>query len=202
MPKPVIVDLLRHGETEGASWVFRGSTDVTLSARGQAQMQAVASALRDEPLTMVASSPMQRCSLMATSIADTHDVEYQVLQNMREMCFGDWEGNSASDVAEGDDGDLLAVFQQNPLGFKAPAGEAFDDFSQRVLNCWQQWLHDADDEHRLLVTHGGVMRVLLAHTLGMPMSMVWRLYVPHAAWCRISLLQGEQPRLLFMNRLP
>jgi len=49
------------------------------------------------------------------------------------------------------------------------------------------------------VAHGGVIRVLLAYLLDMPMNALWRLHLPYAAWSRVSLCEGHQPRLLFMN---
>jgi len=71
-----------------------------------------------------------------------------------------------------------------------------------VLVSWEAWLSEGEGSHRLLIVHGLVLRVLLAHLLGMPNDSLWRLHLPYAAWSRVSLLEGEQPRLLFMNRSP
>ena len=198
MAEPVIIDLLRHGEVEGEKWAFRGSTDAPLSDEGLSQMLAVGHALKDEQLTHIATSPLQRCRLFAESMAASHDVECNTLMGMREIDFGDWEGKTAQDI----DAELLKQFWSSPVGFCFPQGDDFNMFTSRVIQSWETWVKDADGEHRVLVAHGGVIRVLLAHLLQMPLENMWRLHLPYAAWCRVSLFEGEQPRLLFMNREP
>ncbi|MDX8383739.1 MAG: histidine phosphatase family protein, partial [Ghiorsea sp.] len=81
-------------------------------------------------------------------------------------------------------------------------GESFQQFSTRVQTAWQQYVkqHSNLDEHHLLITHGGVMRVILGMLLHIPMQHLGKLYIPHASWSRVSLLEGEPPVLWFMNR--
>ena len=115
------------------------------------------------------------------------------------MNFGDWEGKPL-EVIEHDP--ELQRFWQNPAGVQPPQGEAFDDFQQRVLQTWQHWLkHDAEvGKHYLMVTHGGVIRVLLAHFLGMPTPKMWCWDMPYASWSRVSHLVGFPTRVMFLNR--
>ncbi len=202
MTEAVIVDLLRHGEVAAEGWAFRGRTDVALSEQGWQQMQSISQALQQEEIAMaqVASSPLQRCRLFARQTADAFACPLQVLTDMREMDFGHWEGQSFERIQQQDSA-LLQRFWHNPVGVQPPAGECFDDFARRVIACWHEWLCDDSGEHRLLVAHGGVLRVLLAHLLRMPMDALWRFHLPYAAWCRVSLLQGAEPRLMFINRL-
>ncbi len=198
MDEPIIIDLLRHGEVEGERWAFRGSTDVPLTALGRAQMDAVGAALADKAFSSVATSPLQRCRLFAERQAEVRTARLEVLHEMREIDFGDWEGKGAQEIDES----LLRVFWSSPVGFCPPGGEPFDLFASRVVSGWEAWLSGADEEHRLLVAHGGVIRVLLAHLLGMPLTSIWRLHLPYASWSRVSLFEGQQPRVLFMNREP
>jgi len=120
---------------------------------------------------------------------------------MREMDFGDWE-NRSFDELEKEYGALLRQFWQSPVGIQPPGGEGFEDFSQRVIQGWNRWIESDCGNCRLLVAHGGVIRVLLAHLLGMPMSALWRLHLPYASWSRISLCAGHPPRIMFINREP
>jgi len=199
MAEPIIVDLLRHGEVAGEAWVARGSTDTPLSEAGWEQMRAIGKALQGVNLTCIGSSPLSRCRQFAEEMGGRSYIPVGILDDMREMDFGAWEGKGADDIA---DQTALKRFLEDPQGFCPPQGEPFDDFVERVVRCWKDWLAGADGEHRLLVTHSGVLRVLLVQVLGMPVSRVWRLHLPYAAWCRVSLLAGAQPRLLFMNRHP
>ncbi len=195
----ITIDLLRHGEVDADGWAFRGSTDLPLSETGWKQMRSVAASF--EPFDHIATSPLQRCRLFADELNGKQQTNLVTLQDMREMDFGDWENRSFNEL-ETEYGAQLHQFWQSPVGVQPPGGERFDDFSQRVTRCWQEWLNMESGNHRLLVAHGGVIRVLLAHLLEMPMSALWRLHLPYSSWSRISLCEGHQPRLLFMNREP
>lgn len=197
--KPVIIDLLRHGEVEGPVSVARGcGTDVPLTGTGWQQLRTVGEALRAEgSLTAIATSPLSRCAGFADELGVSLQLPVMRLDAMREIDFGDWEGKQGHEIS---DQTLLSRFMENPSGIGIPGGESAEALSARVIDCWQSWLDGASGEHRLLVAHGMVIRVLLAHLLGQPLSHLWRLALPYAAWCRVSLLAGEQPRILFINR--
>jgi len=199
MTEPVIIDLLRHGEVAAEGWAFRGSTDLPLSDTGWQQMRRVSESF--ERFDAIATSPLQRCRLFAEELAGRQKTGLSTLENMREMDFGAWE-NRSFDELETEYGALLHRFWQSPVGIQPPDGELFESFSQRVIAGWDSWTASDAGARRLLVAHGGVIRVLLAHVLDMPMSALWRLHLPYASWSRISLCEGHQPRLLFMNRSP
>ncbi len=194
----ITVDLLRHGAVAADGWAFRGSTDLPLSDSGWQQLRSVADAF-DEQFDHIASSPMQRCRLFAAELAQGADPH--LLDDMREMDFGAWENRSFDEI-EQVHGALLRQFWQSPVGIRPPDGECFDAFAERVMECWQAWIAADHGSRRLLVAHGGVIRVLLAHLLEMPLSALWRLHLPYASWSRISLCPGHAPRLLFLNRSP
>lgn len=199
MSEPVIIDLLRHGEVEGPVAVARGcGTNVSLTERGRAEMDRVARVLQIEgSLTAIASSPLSRCALFAEQFSNQSDTPLTILPQMREIDFGNWEGKQAHEITEQA---LLTQFMENPDGVQLPGGESFNQFAERIIAAWETWLAGASGEHRLLISHGLVKRVLLSHLLGLPLSQIWRLALPYGAWSRVSLLAGEQPRLLFMNR--
>lgn len=200
IPEPLIIDLLRHGEVEGEMAIARGcGTDVPLSPEGWRQMREVADLARADGIQAVATSPMQRCHAFAETFGQEHTLPLTVLPDMREIDFGHWEGKGANEIA---DKALLRDFFISPAEIMIPGGEPFDVFAGRVLASWEAWLEEGDARHRLLVVHGMVLRVLLCHLLGMPWSTLWRLHLPYGAWSRVSLLAGEQPRLLFLNRSP
>jgi len=198
MTEPIIIDLLRHGEVAAEGWAFRGSTDLPLSETGWLQMRSVSASF--DKFDQIATSPLQRCRLFAEELGISKTTNLIALSDMREMDFGDWE-NRSFDELEQEYGSLLRQFWQSPVGIQPPGGESFESFSQRVINCWQSWLQTESGNHRLLVAHGGVIRVLLAHLMDMPMSALWRLHLPYASWSRVSLCAGHQPRIMFMNRI-
>ena len=197
MAEPIFIDLLRHGQVAADSWAFRGSTDIALSELGWRQMRFASAAMGK--VEHIASSPMQRCRHFAEELSNKQQTELMMLNDMREMDFGHWENLGFAQL-ETEYGTLLQQFWLSPVGIQPPGGEAFDAFANRVINCWTTWIKTDVGNRRLLVAHGGVIRVLLAHILALPMSSLWRLDLPYASWSRVSLLAGHQPRLLFMNR--
>ncbi len=199
MAEPIIIDLLRHGEVAADSWAFRGSTDIELSERGWRQMRSASAAM--DKAEHIATSPMQRCRRFAEELSGQLQTELITLGDMREIDFGDWE-NLGFDQLQAEHGPLLQQFWQSPVGICPPGGEPFDVFACRVIENWQAWINSDVGNRRLLVAHGGVIRVLLAHIMDMPMSSLWRLDLPYASWSRVSFLEGHQPRVLFINRTP
>jgi len=197
MSEPVVVTLLRHGAVDAEGWAFRGRTDVPLSTSGLSQMRAAAAGF--DRFDHIATSPRQRCKLFARELSEQHGCDLLTLDDMAEMDFGNWENRSFDEIT-GSGQQLLHQFWQSPVGIQPPNGEAFDSFSQRVIDCWEAWINSDVGQQRLLVAHGGVIRVLLAHILNMPMHALWRLHLPHVSCSQVSLLAGHQPRLLFMNR--
>jgi len=193
MSQPILIDLLRHGDVDGRPHVARGSTDDPLSDEGWQQMQQMK--VQIGAVDSIASSPLQRCCLFAESCVEP----VQIFQDMREIDFGDWENKSVDEV---ENQTLLQQFFDDPSDFQAPHGEAFDVFSHRVIAAWEKWFEQDSGEHRLLIAHGCVIRVILAHLLGMPIANIWRLTLDYASWSQISWMQGEQPRVLFLNRKP
>jgi len=198
--RPLVVDLLRHGAVAADGWAFRGGwSDLPLSDLGWRQMEAVAARLPWAEIDAVAASPMQRCLRPAERFSRAHGVHCRPLEALREMDFGDWEGKGWSEL-EGRYGEELSAFWRDPIGTRPPGGEPFDEFAERVVAGWRSWVVGGSG-HRLLIAHGGVIRVILAHLLRMPHSALWRLDIPYAGWSRVSLLEGHPPRLLSFNPL-
>ncbi len=202
MTEPVIVDVLRHGEVAARGLAFRGRTDLPLSEAGWRQMRDVAAmmtATGEGDIARLASSPLRRCRRFAEMWAAEQGIGLEILDDMREMDFGEWDNRDLAEL-EREQGPALRRFREAPEGFTPPDGECFDAFVARVTACWRRWLADAKGGRHVLVTHGGVIRVLLAHALGAPMHAVWRLPAPYASWSRISVCDGQPPVVRFINR--
>ena len=85
--------LARHGETEwNAIRRVQGWTDIPLSAKGEAQAQALAGRLSRTTLTAIYSSDLSRAARTAAPTADRHGLTVQSVPELREKGFGDWEG--------------------------------------------------------------------------------------------------------------
>ena len=178
-----IIDLLRHGETR-AGPVFCGQLDAPLSDNGWTQMRDALDGER--PWQRLISSPLRRCAEFADDFGQRHGLAVEREPRWQEMHFGDWEGCSAADLMA-QNPQALEAFWQDPSRHSPPGGESLSDFRLRVLDAWDHWLVQVRGEHCLLVTHGGVMRLLIAHVLGMPLTHLLRLDIPHAAMAQLKI---------------
>ncbi|HSH29023.1 MAG TPA: alpha-ribazole phosphatase family protein [Thiohalobacter sp.] len=158
----MLIGLLRHGEVEGGRR-FWGRSDVPLSLTGLVRMQAAADA---GPLwDRVISSPLSRCAEFAQAYARRHRLSLTLDPRLQEMDFGAWERRSAEEIMTTAP-DALRRFWEAPDVHPPPGGEALADFRHRALLAWEAILAAHIDADRILVvTHGGVIRVLLAHVL-------------------------------------
>ena len=177
------LDLLRHGETELGGGL-RGSLDDALTATGWQQMST---ALNERgPWDRVISSPLQRCARFAEQLAARLGVPISLEKDLQELHFGAWEGQSAAALME-TDAEGLGLFWADPYRFTPPEGEPVSDFSARVLAAVER-LHQAHAGERvLLVSHGGVMRLLLARARGLPREQLLNVEVAHGGFFSLSV---------------
>ncbi len=182
------IDLLRHGETLAGS-VYLGRTDASLSEYGYRQM---ADALLNAPrYDAVLSSPLVRCAAFAEEYVQRHDLPLQYDARFQEMDFGEWDGRSAAEIAFADP-DALENFWRDPVTFPPPQAEPLLSFQTRVLAAWRELPARYPGQRVLLVTHGGVMRIILCHLQRRPLSDLLNLSVPHAALHQIAIAQEPQ----------
>lgn len=180
------LDMLRHGETELGGGM-RGSLDDALTDTGWAQMRAAVA--EAGPWDRIVSSPLQRCARFAEELAERLALPLSLEPGLQELHFGDWEGHSAAQLME-TDAEGLGLFWNDPYGFTPPNGEPVIDFSARVLAAVEK-LHQAyAGERVLLISHGGVMRLLLANARGLPREQLLQVTVGHGALLAISVADG------------
>ncbi len=184
-----IIVLLRHGEVQGGGR-FRGSCDDALSDAGWAQMCDAAG--REPGIARIVSSPARRCADFARALGAERGLPVDLSEALRERHFGDWEGHAAAQIPA----DQLAHFWDDPVGYNPPGAEPFADFRQRVLDGWRALCAQAAP-HTLVLTHGGVLRVILARVLGMSDCSGLQLEVPAACVTRVRLpLPPGRPSLI------
>ncbi|MBD8574641.1 alpha-ribazole phosphatase family protein [Pseudomonas syringae] len=171
------LDLLRHGETELGGGL-RGSLDDALTQQGWAQMHEAV--VDGGPWARIVSSPLQRCAQFAQVLAKRLGVPMTLAPDLQELHFGDWEGRTAAQIMDTDAAGLGA-FWDNPYTFTPPNGEPVPAFAERVLKGVQHLQRQHAGERVLLVSHGGVMRLLLAQARGLPREHLLQVEVGHGA---------------------
>jgi len=177
------LDLLRHGETELGGGL-RGSLDDALTEKGWAQMRAAV--LAGGPWDRLISSPLQRCARFAAELGEQLNLPVQLDKDLQELHFGAWEGQSAAALME-TDAEALGLFWADPYSFTPPQGEPVSDFAERVLGAVARLHQACAGERVLLISHGGVMRLLLAQARGLPREQLLNVEVAHASLFALSV---------------
>ena len=177
------LDLLRHGETELGGG-FRGSLDDLLTPVGWRQMRDAGR--QRESWSAIISSPLRRCADFAAELARQCGVPLEFEVDLRELHFGEWEGQHASELMV-EHADALGRFWADPYGFTPPEGEPLALFEGRVLGAIKALYQRRAGEHLLLVTHAGVMRLLMARARGLARKDLLQVEVAHGQRMRIQV---------------
>jgi alpha-ribazole phosphatase len=166
--------LIRHGEpTEEVRQRCYGSLDVGLSEKGREQMKYVAACLKSEPIAAVYTSPLSRAREGAAILAAAlRPVE--VVEDLREIDFGDFEGLSYDDIAVRYP-DAYRRWMEMPTEVSFPNGESFTEMRFRVLKAFESIHNERGGQTIAIVSHGGVNRILLADALQLPNQGIFRL---------------------------
>lgn len=189
------LDLLRHGETEQGGGL-RGSIDDALTITGWAQLrEALAAALSEQQIQplwdRIVSSPLQRCARFAEEVAQVQGIPLSFDPALQELHFGDWEGLSSAELMQ-QDASGLGQFWADPYAFTPPNGEPLSQFEARILASVQRLQQAYSGERILVITHGGVMRLLLAQARCLPRSDLMQVSVGHAQLVKLAVaLDGK-----------
>ncbi len=196
--------LLRHGELV-ESGILCGRTDIALSGIGEQQLVTATKNLPE--ISSCYSSPLIRCRTFAEQYCQRAGISLQVLTELQEMNFGDWDGKRYQDLwqlrqqtaaCSAEKSLTLGDFWQDPWQCQPPNGETMANFTQRVDHFWQGLLmqlpQTSDEKNQssntLVFSHGGVIRYILAKVLGLPLpgiNHMSNLDVPYGALIHLQI---------------
>jgi probable phosphoglycerate mutase len=169
-----VLYLLRHGAIDWPeSDAFIGQTDPPLSEEGRRQALDWRNPLRQAGFSAVWSSDLKRCAETAALVFGGGQAQIRFLPGLREIRLGAWDGIPRRRIREGHP-DLWEARGRDLGGFRPPGGESFRDLQQRVVS--QVGSLVAEDPGPVcIVTHAGVIRVLICHCLGISLANLFRI---------------------------
>jgi len=148
--------LVRHGETiENSLGIIQGQTlPGTLSLIGLKQAEAVALRLRNEKISAVYSSDLQRAANTAKKILIYHSgASLTYVEELRERDFGSFGGRKKADVESRE---------------SSPEVETYDDMKIRARKILNQVYPKYKGKTILFVTHGAFLLAAVSEILGIP----------------------------------
>jgi broad specificity phosphatase PhoE len=194
------VFLVRHGATPlTADDRFAGSTDVPLGPEGQIQIERLANRLAAAPLTAVYSSPLRRTFATAEVVARPHGVTPVLVDGLREIDHGHWEGLRRADVQQTYPVEY-AAWERDPVNVAPEGGETGLQVLARALPVMHDIVRRHAGESVLVVSHKATNRLLIAHLLGFDLRS-YRDRIEQLPGC-LNLLDFKSPteaRLVLLN---
>ncbi len=198
------VILVRHGRSSAnATGVLAGRLPgVRLDAAGQAQADRAGVRLRALPLAAIVSSPLERCRQTARAISQAQAAPPATVRErgITECDYGDWQGRELKELAKEK---LWAIVQNLPSAAAFPGGESLAAMQARAVTAVRR--HDAlvEQEHGpgavwVAVSHGDIIKSVLADALGMHLDVFQRLHVDPAS---LSIIRytPSRPYVLAVN---
>jgi probable phosphomutase (TIGR03848 family) len=181
------VILVRHGRTQAnVDGILAGRTaGVDLDDRGREQAAATAERLMAVPLVGVVSSPLERCRQTSALILDRQQGSPELLveDDITECDYGDWQGRSLKQLGSEK---LWKIVQSNPSAAVFPGGESLAAMQARAvaairrLDAHFEELHGAGAVWAA-VSHGDVIKSILADAYGMHLDLFQRISVGPAS---------------------
>ena len=187
--------LIRHGLCDAIGRTIVGrSAGVSLNAVGVRQAEDLADRLKLLPIAAVYSSPMERTWETAAPLAGRLNLPVRLAAGLNELDFGAWTGRTLDSLKGEPD---WTRFNTQRGSTRIPGGETMDEVVARS----GAELARIAAEHPVglvaAVSHGDVIRALLAHYAGMPLDLMLRLEVAPASVSAVRL--APEPLVMAVN---
>jgi alpha-ribazole phosphatase len=193
--------LIRHADpAEEARGRCYGTTDIGLSPRGERRARHLAVMLRRVPIDAVYTSPTCRAVDTAAALAAAHDLTPIELDDLRELDFGVYEGRRYDEIAA-EDPALFRAWMLTPTQVRFPGGESYAQLRRRALAASGQLRRRHPSGTFAVISHGGVIRAILAEALAMPDEAIFHLDVRYGG---VSMIEwsGTTPIVRLVNSPP
>lgn len=187
----MIVTLVRHGEVEAAyQRCYNGHNDIGLSPQGKEQAQTLARRLEDHVFDAVFCSDLRRCRETLEPIIEerrlqTGDVIYT--PKLREKSWGRHEGMTFDAIVE----EEALKYEGFLQWITALDGEPYDAYISRIEAFFTRELPQEPYERVLVVTHAGVIRVLIHLLQNISLEAAFSVDFPYSAYTTLDTSSGE-----------
>lgn len=175
--KETEIILIRHGETEWNSQKrMQGHSNSDLSEVGRGQIQALGELMKNVSFDHIYSSDSLRTSQTAEAITQYSGHTLQFDQRIREKNLGVFEGLTSTEAKERHP-EVYRLFKTAGANYVIDEGESTQQLLERALEFIEEIRLRHPQERVVMVTHGGVVRVLMKHALGLSIDAPTRFII-------------------------
>ena len=179
--------LVRHAEVEESyQRVFGGRIDMDLSPHGHTQAAALSKYIHQLNPAAIYASPMKRVQQTLAPFLQNHAPRPTTLADLREVDFGDWTGMGWENVRV--KFGISAFEWLDQLARNAiPNAEEINGYRARVESCVRQIVQEGSGQNVLVACHGGVIRMVLAILLELPLPTMAAFEIDYASVTHLEL---------------
>ncbi|MDQ0323780.1 putative phosphoglycerate mutase [Pararhizobium capsulatum DSM 1112] len=189
--------LVRHGQSEwNAEKRLQGQADIGLSEKGVRQAETLRPVIDAINPCRTITSDLRRARHTA-AILGFSDAE--PLEGLREISVGEWTGRSIPDIIA-EDAQLYSGWRAG--SHTPPQGETWVQFVARTRAVIEHERLKPDCRNLLVVCHGGVIRALLDHYIGLQPAHIIPVGPASLTALRLSTKQEEPVKLELFNYSP
>jgi len=195
--------LIRHAHSQSnASGVLSGRLpNIHLSEKGIKQSQQLSERLGNFAVAQLRVSPMERCFetispwLNDVVLKNSPDFEPIIDPSLNEVDYGDWSGKKLITLARKKE---WRTVQESPSRMYFPGGEGIAQMQSRAMSVVHELAKLPDSKTAVIVSHGDVIKSILASALGTHLDEFQRIIIDPAS---VSVLDysGIKPRVLLLN---
>ena len=183
-------DFVKTGKLAG--W----TPNVHLNDEGIAQADALGQRLANIPLNAIYASPLERTMETAEAIQKHHtNLTIQTNKQIGEVQYGDWEGKKIAALRRRK---MWEVVQEYPSRARFPNGEAMRDVQTRAVSEIERLVEQHPRQMVAIVSHADLIKMVIAHYLGMHLDNFQRIVVSPASITTIQL-GHSRPFLVTIN---
>jgi len=196
MTERTIVHLMRHGEVHNPTGVLYGRiAGYHLSELGRQMADRVAEHLASRDVTYVCASPLERAQETAAPLAERLGLPVETVAELGELRYGRWTGRT---LAELDDDPLWRQYNTFRSGTRIPDGELMLETQARAVGALVRLREARPAAVHVIVSHGDVLRAILAHYAGIPLDHAHRLEISPASVSTL-VLEDWGPKITGVN---
>jgi len=198
--------LVRHARTAETGLRLSGRIEgIPLSEAGRSEASALAEELATVRFAGIVCSPIQRCLETAQAVLDYRSAGTAarpvpvIDERLTEVDYGNWSGRELRSLAKDP---LWRTVQQQPSAVTFPAGEALQSAAARGIAAVREWdARFGADDTWLAVSHGDLIKAIVADAIGTPLDLFQRISVDPAS-VTVIRYSKERPRVLSLNEAP
>ena len=171
------ITLIRHTEVdEKYHKKYNGHIDIGLSAKGQTQSRELGKYFYDQEFDLVYCSDLKRAKDTLSAFRQAKDAIYTA--KLREKSWGKHEGLSFDEITAQNE----IVYENFKQWIDALDGEPYEKYIERIESFFFEFLPTQNAKDVLIVTHAGVIRVLIALVQGLSLEDAFCIDIPYSSY--------------------